>query len=359
MIERRKTRGVRYGAVAVGGDAPVSIQSMCTLPAAADGARAEILALARAGCEIVRVAVRDGADLEALVDLCNASPIPVIADVHFDHRLAVSAAGRGVAGVRINPGNIGGEERMLEVLEAARKAGAAVRIGVNAGSLEKDLRPLYRERPAEALFESAKRSRLAAEAAGFSSLVFSLKSSDPMVTVEANRLFSADCDHPLHVGVTEAGPVVSGTARSAVALVILLSEGIGDTIRISLSGDPVNEVVAAAALLSALGMRPDLPRIVSCPTCGRCRIDVAGTAERLERELAGLREGITVAVMGCEVNGPGEAREADLGVAGTKTGAVLFRKGRVVRAIEGDPLDELLLEIDRRAVKRTGGRGKK
>lgn len=346
VASRRITRQVRYGDVAVGGGAPVTIQSMCTCPASSiETALAEIEALALAGCEIVRISVKDRQDVEALSSLCNESPLPVIADIHFDFRLAVESAGTGVAGLRINPGNIGGEERVKEVVEAASRSGVPIRVGVNSGSLERDLHTLGRSDPARALFVSASRHMDFIEKTGFYDLVFSLKSSDPMVTVMANRLFASDNDYPLHLGVTEAGPALSGTARSVVALSLLLADGIGDTIRISLSGDPVREVVAAAAVLSSLGYRDDVPEIVSCPTCGRCRIDVAGIAEKLERELMGVRRHLRVAVMGCEVNGPGEAKDADIGIAGARDGAVLFKQGKVSRKLRDDLFEGLLREI--------------
>ncbi len=346
-IARRKTRQVRFGDVAVGGDSPISIQSMSTLPACAvEELLGEIGSLYSAGCEIVRVSVRDEADADALKEVCGRSPIPVVADIHFDHRLAVISASRGAAGLRINPGNIGGEKKVRAVIEAAAKAGIPVRVGVNSGSLEKRFRELYSKDPARALFESAVSHMEMIERMGFDKLIFSLKSSSPSVTVEANRLFAAAGDYPIHAGVTEAGPPLTGTARSAVALTVLLLDGIGDTIRVSLSGDPVNEVIVAAAILSSLGLRPDLPVLISCPTCGRSHIDVAGLSERMERILPSLRSGITVAVMGCEVNGPGEATEADVGLAGTKNGAVLFKKGRVVRKLEGNLLEALIEEID-------------
>lgn len=343
---RRKTRQIRYGEVAVGGDASISIQSMCTCPASSiDTVLGEIIALAEAGCEIVRVSVKDGSDIDALKRISEASAIPVIADIHFDWRLAVEAAKQGVAGLRINPGNIGGRENVERVIEVAAHRGIAVRVGVNAGSLEKSLAGLYEREPARALCESALAALAMIESSGFSDLVFSLKSSDPGVTVEANKLFAAQSDYPLHVGVTEAGPALSGAAKSAAAIALLLAEGIGDTVRVSLSGDPVREVIVAGAVLSALGLRDDIPEIVSCPTCGRCWIDVADIAEQLERELLGIGKHIRVAVMGCEVNGPGEAREADIGLAGTRSGAVLFKKGDVYRTVAGDPKEELLGEV--------------
>jgi (E)-4-hydroxy-3-methylbut-2-enyl-diphosphate synthase len=343
--ERRRTRQVLYGEVAVGGGAPVSIQSMCTCPASRKGeALAEIAALARAGCQIVRVAVKTDDDVRALPALCSESAIPVVADIHFDAELAVKSSGTGVKGLRINPGNIGGEEKVRAVIEAADSAGIPIRVGVNSGSIERDLRGLHDSDPARALFTSARRHLEMFERIGFEKIVFSLKSSDPAVTVSANMLFAEDNDYPLHIGVTEAGPPLSGVAKSAVALTMLLTRGIGDTIRISLSGDPVNEVIAAAALLSALGLRDDFPDIVSCPTCGRCQIDVASIAGRLERELLGAGRRIRIAVMGCEVNGPGEARDADIGLAGAAGGAVLFRRGKVVRRLEGDFTDEFITE---------------
>jgi (E)-4-hydroxy-3-methylbut-2-enyl-diphosphate synthase len=346
LAPRRRTRQVSYGGVRVGGDAPITIQSMTTAPTA-DVRRAarEIRSLARAGCELVRVAVKDGDDLAALPVVAARSPIPVIADVHFDYRLAVGAARAGAAGLRINPGNIGSAERVRRVVDAAAEAAIPIRVGVNSGSLERDLRALARRDPARALFESARRSRALVEGMGFRDLVFSLKSPDALATVEANRLFAAENDCPLHVGVTEAGPAASGAAKSAVALALLLSAGIGDTIRVSLSGDPVREVAVAAAVLSALGLRRDIPRIVSCPTCGRSWIDVARTAERLEREIMGMRSGVTIGVMGCEVNGPGEARDADIGLAGSRGGAVLFRRGKIIKRLKGDIPSEFLREV--------------
>jgi (E)-4-hydroxy-3-methylbut-2-enyl-diphosphate synthase len=345
---RRKTRQVRYRGFPVGGEAPVSIQSMTTAATSdAAGAMEEIRALSRAGCELVRVAVKETADLAALPRICAESPIPVIADVHFDYRLAVESAKAGAAGLRINPGNIGGRDKVKRVVDAAAAAGIPIRVGVNSGSIERNLRVLYRRDPARALFESASRSALAIEAMGFRDLVFSLKSPGALVTVEANRLFAAVTDYPLHIGVTEAGPPLSGAAKSAVGLTLLLSEGIGDTVRVSLSGDPVKEVIVASAVLSALGLRDDIPEIVSCPTCGRSRIDVFEIAERVEREILGIRRGIRVAIMGCEVNGPGEAREADIGIAGARGGAVLFEKGKITRRLRGDVAEQFIREIHR------------
>ncbi len=344
---RRKTRKVFYGNVAVGGDAPVSVQSMCTFPVTSGKElMKQIISLAEAGCEIVRVSVRDSGDVAFLGSVCRESPIPVIADIHFDHKLAVMSANAGVAGLRINPGNIGSEKKVRTVIEAAGKAGVTVRVGINSGSLEKDLQELYSKEPARALCESGLRYIDMMEKFGFGDLVFSLKSSDAMVTVEANRLFARGNDYPLHIGVTEAGPKLTGTVKSVVALTLLLADGIGDTVRVSLSGDPVNEIMVARAMLSSLGLNDDFPEIISCPTCGRCHLDVAAIAEELERVMPRSGSHLRVAVMGCEVNGPGEAREADIGIAGTSKGAVLFKDGKIVRILKGDYLENLLDGID-------------
>jgi len=343
---RRKTKKVYYGDVPIGGDSPISIQSMTTVPTKRyTEALDEIRRLEEAGCEIIRVAVQDMEDVEALGKIVKGSGVPIVADVHFDHRLAVGSASKDVAALRINPGNIGGRKKVEEVVRAAREGGVAIRIGVNSGSVEKEFGEIYNEEPAKALFLSAEKYLIMMQDLGFEELVFSLKSSDPMVTVEANRLFSSKYDYPLHIGVTEAGPVLSGTARSVSALTILLYEGIGDTVRISLSGDPVDEVIVAATLLQSLGLREDIPRIISCPTCGRSYIDVPGIASRLERRLLGIRKGLKIAVMGCEVNGPGEAKEADIGIAGTRSGAVLFKAGKVVRTLRGNIEEEFVGEV--------------
>ncbi|HMA76828.1 MAG TPA: flavodoxin-dependent (E)-4-hydroxy-3-methylbut-2-enyl-diphosphate synthase [Candidatus Krumholzibacteriaceae bacterium] len=346
--ERRKTRKVYYGNVPVGGGAPISIQSMSTRAASdREAVLKEFNELASAGCEIARVSVKDQNDIEVIGDICKQSPIPVIADIHFDFRLAVRSAGKGVAGLRINPGNIGGREKVREVARAAEDAGIPIRIGVNSGSLQKNLLSLYRTDPARALYESAAGSLEMMESIGFENLLFSIKSSDPMINVDANRLFASACDYPIHIGVTEAGPVLSGATRSAVSLTLLLSEGIGDTLRVSLSGDPVNEVIVASALLSSLRLREDSSEVISCPTCGRAHLDVLKIASLLEREMLSRRGPITVAVMGCEVNGPGEAKEADVGIAGTAGGAVLFAKGKKQKVLKGNYLAALLQEIDK------------
>ncbi len=334
LSPRRRSRTVQLGAVSVGGDAPISIQSMCstdTRDVATTGA--QIRALAEAGCEIVRVAVPDAEALAALEPICAASPLPVVADIHFDHRLALGAIERGAAGLRYNPGNIGSPERVRELARAAGARGVPIRIGVNAGSLERELLARHGGRTAEALCESALAHAALLEEVGFSEIKLSLKASDPLTTVAAYRLCAARCDYPLHLGLTEAGTLVAGAVRSSLALGLLLAEGIGDTIRISLSADPVEEVWVARQLLRALGLRREGLELVSCPRCGRSTVEVHGMAERVERRLRHLREPITVAVMGCEVNGPGEASAADLGIAGARGGWLLFRGGEKLRRI--------------------------
>ncbi|MGE5698734.1 MAG: flavodoxin-dependent (E)-4-hydroxy-3-methylbut-2-enyl-diphosphate synthase [Deltaproteobacteria bacterium] len=352
MKERRKTRRISVGDVPVGGRAPISVQSMTdtdTRDVRATVGR--IRSLAREGCEIVRVAVPDEAAARAFRKIRAASPIPVIADIHFDHRLAIACADAGADCLRINPGNLGGEARTLEVLSAARANGIPVRIGVNAGSLEKDLLRKHGGPTPKALVASAARWALFCEKAGFTRLKFSLKASDVVTTVEAYRLFSRRFDYPLHIGVTEAGTVFSGTVKSAVGLGILLSEGIGDTMRVSLTGPPEDEVRAGWQILKSLGLRQRGPDFISCPTCGRVSIDVAGIALEVERRLSRLKAPLKVAVMGCAVNGPGEAREADVGVAGGRGEGLIFVKGAIVKKVkENEIVDEVVRLALRQAV---------
>ncbi len=343
--ERRESRGVSIGGVAVGGGAPISVQSMTnTPPADVERTSAQIDRLASAGCEIIRVAVPDASATDALREIVGRSPIPVVADVHFDHRLALAAIAAGAHGIRINPGNIGSADRVRAVVDAAGDAGIPIRIGVNAGSLERDI--LEREgRPtAEGMVESCLRHVELVEEMGFRDIILSLKASDVAMTVEANRSIAAHCDYPLHLGVTEAGTLLTGAVRSAVGMGILLAEGIGDTIRVSLAGPPEEEVVVGRRILSSLGLRHGGVTVIACPTCGRCTIDVAAIAGEVERRTAHVRRELVVAVMGCSVNGPGEAREADVGVAGGGGDAVLFRGGEVVGRIDGADAARILLE---------------
>ncbi len=349
---RRKSRLIQVGNVAVGGDAPISIQSMTTTRTCdVEATVGQIIALTTAGCELVRVAVLNAEDAHALSQIRDRITIPLIADIHFDYRLALLAIQEGVDGLRINPGNIGSAERVRAVVEAAAAREVPIRIGVNAGSLEKPLLEKYGQPTAEAMVESALAHVAILEELDYDKIKVSLKASTPMMTVQANRLFAEKCDCPIHLGVTEAGPSLTGAIKSAAALGILLSEGIGDTIRISLTADPVEEVRAARVLLESLELRKPGFRLVSCPTCGRCQVpDMIGMAQRIERRLVHISAPLTVAVMGCMVNGPGEAREADIGIAAGKGRALLFKKGRKVGEYPDREIEEILIaEVERMA----------
>lgn len=340
---------IRVGGIPVGGGAPVVVQSMTkTRTTDAEATLGQIRALATAGAQIVRVAVPDELSAQALTVLTAESPVPLIADVHFDYRLAVAALRAGAAGVRINPGNIGGRGKIQAVVEAAREAGAVIRVGVNSGSLQRDLRGLEARDPALALAESAARYCALLEDLDFYAIKVSVKSSSPLVTIQANRLVAERIPYPLHVGVTEAGTPWTGAIRSAVALGVLLAAGVGDTMRVSLTGDPVDEVKAAFEILRALELAPRGPRVISCPTCGRTAIDLKPLALEVEQRLEELGLDLEVAVMGCAVNGPGEARRADFGIAGGCGEGVVFAQGRPVRKVrEGDLVEALFEEIGR------------
>ncbi len=350
---RRQTRRIQVGGVAVGGGAPVSIQSMTTTDTRdAAATLAQIRELAAAGCEIIRVTVPDEAAAAAFGNIVRGSPIPVIADIHFDYRLALAALAAGAHGIRVNPGNLGGPERLREVAQAAAGSGAALRIGVNGGSLGKELLAKHGGVTSAALVESALvNCRMAADA-GCVNLKVSLKSSNVPATVAACRLFAEQSAWPQHIGVTEAGTRLSGTVKSAAALGCLLLEGIGDTLRVSLTAPPVEEVRVGLRILEACGLREARPEIVSCPTCGRTQIDLMPIAEAVEDEVARLKAaGVVIplrkiAVMGCVVNGPGEARDADLGIAGGQGKGILFKNGRTVATLaEAELLPALLREI--------------
>ncbi|MBC7288935.1 MAG: flavodoxin-dependent (E)-4-hydroxy-3-methylbut-2-enyl-diphosphate synthase [Armatimonadetes bacterium] len=345
---RRRTRPVRVGALTIGGDAPVSVQSMAKCPTTdLDSVAQQIKRVAAAGCDAFRVAVPDMAAVEALPAILEASPMPIIADVHFDWRLAVEAVRRGAHKVRLNPGNIGGRENVARVAEACLEHGAAMRLGVNAGSLERDLLDKYGGATAEALAESALRCASLGQDVGLDAVVISIKAHDVVRTVTANRIFAAESDMPLHLGVTEAGSGAEGLVRSAVGIGVLLAEGIGDTIRVSLTAPPEEEVRAGRLILQSLGLQRG-PVVVSCPTCGRTQIPVRELAEEVRTALKDVQAPVVVAVMGCEVNGPGEAREADLGIAGGRERAVIFRSGKVVRTVQkSEAVRALLEELDR------------
>lgn len=348
-MERRLTRQLEVGKVKVGGGAPIAVQSMTNTKTSDPVATLEqINRLAEAGCDIVRCAVPDMAAAEGLRTIVKESPIPVIADIHFDYKLALAAIEAGVDGLRLNPGNIGGNDRVAAVVEAAKKRNIPIRIGVNAGSLPKDLLEKYGHPTPEALVEAAWRHIRILEEMDYKNIKISLKAHDVPLTLAAYRLMASQCDYPLHVGITEAGTVNSGIIKSAVGIGTLLAEGIGDTIRVSLTGDPVREVKVGFEILKSLGLREYGPTLISCPTCGRTQINLEKLALEVERRLAEITEPITVAVMGCVVNGPGEAREADVGIAGGINEGLIFRKGEVLKKVaEADIIDELFAEIDK------------
>ena len=342
------TRRVYVGPVAIGGGAPITVQTMTNTDSRDVAATlAQIRAMAAAGADIVRVSVYDDACAEAVRALVDGSPVPLVADIHFDHRLAIRSVENGIAKVRINPGNIGGEAHVRELADCLKAHRVPVRIGVNSGRIEKDILQKYGGVTPEGMVESGLNHARMLEKAGFEDIVLSFKATDVQKMVAACRLAARTCDYPQHIGVTESGTADVGIVKSAVGIGALLLDGIGDTIRVSLSGDPVQEVPAGLSILRACGVRRDGIEIISCPTCGRTGIDVEGIARRVRAETADIRVPLKVAVMGCVVNGPGEAREADLGVAGGKDGAgVLFVRDQAPRAIKGGDLAaELIAEI--------------
>lgn len=347
-MPRRKTKPVFIGKVQVGGGAPVSIQSMTNTDTRDVAATVrQINRLAAEGCEIIRVAVPDREAAAALSAILRDINIPLVADIHFDYRLALEALEVGVDGLRLNPGNIGGRDRVAAVATAARERGVPIRIGVNAGSLERKLLERYGGVTASAMVESAIRHIEILEGLNFTDIKISLKASGIPLMLEAYRLLAEKVDYPFHVGVTEAGTLRFGTVKSAVGIGILLNEGIGDTIRVSLTGDPIHEVRVGYNILKALGMRRRGIEIISCPTCGRTQIDLIRIAEEVEERLKQVDRPLKVAVMGCVVNGPGEARDADIGIAGGKGVGLIFRKGKVIRKVPEDRLvEELLREIN-------------
>ena len=334
------TKQIKVGNVYVGGGAPVSIQSMLnTKTTDVEGSLAQLHALADAGCQIARLAVPDHEAAQGFARIAEKSPLPLVADIHFDYKLAIAAAEGGAAKIRINPGNIGGEDRVKAVVDCCKAHGIPIRIGVNGGSLEKSLLQKYGHPTAEALVESAFSHIALLEKYNFDDICISMKSSNVPLMMQAYRLFAQQSDYPLHIGVTETGTEYMGTIKSAMGIGGLLCMGIGDTMRVSLTADPIREIYAAKAILKAAGLRQDGVNIVACPTCGRTKIDLIGLASRVEEALADCKKPITVAVMGCIVNGPGEAREADVGIAGGEDCGVLFVKGELKEKL---PYDELL-----------------
>jgi (E)-4-hydroxy-3-methylbut-2-enyl-diphosphate synthase len=347
FMKRKITRPVFLGRVQVGGNAPIVVQSMTSTDTRNVRATVrQIRKLEEAGCEIVRVAVPDRVAAAALSGIKRQITIPLIADIHFNYRLAIEAMENGVDGIRINPGNIA-KDKILKIVEAAKSRGTVIRIGVNAGSLEKELLKKYGGPSSSALVESALRSIAVLEGAGFDSIKLSVKASDVTTMIEAYRELSGKTDYPLHLGVTEAGSIINAAVKSATGMGILLYEGIGDTIRVSVTGDPVSEIGVAYAILRALGIRNVGPDIISCPTCGRCEIDLFRLTREIEHRLAGMKTHLKVALMGCVVNGPGEAAEADVGIAGGKGYGLLFKKGKAIRKVkEKEFVTALLAEID-------------
>ena len=349
FIKRKKTRVVKIGDVLIGGDNPVAIQSMCnTKTSDVEATVKQILALENEGCEIIRVAVPDMAAAEAISEIKKQIHIPLVADIHFDYRLALKAIENGVDKMRINPGNIGGEDRVKAVVEAAKAKNIPIRIGVNSGSLEKDILEKYGKVTPEGLVESAMRHVRILEKLDFRDIVISIKASSVPFSLKTYSLLSEEVDYPLHVGITESGTEWSGTIKSAAGIGAILAVGIGDTIRVSLTGDPLEEVRVAKAILKDMGLRKFGVEFVSCPTCGRTCIDLIGLAKRVEEKCRNINKDIKVAVMGCAVNGPGEAREADIGIAGGNGYGLIFKKGEILKKLpENELLDALMEEIEK------------
>lgn len=348
MIKRKETRQIHIGNVAIGGGAPISVQSMTnTKTTDTESTVAQINALQAAGCDIVRLAVPDMDAALNLGHIIKKVNVPLVADIHFDYRLALEAINQGISALRLNPGNIGGEANVKVVVAEAKSHNIPIRIGVNAGSLDKKLLAKYGGVTAEALVESAMEHVRILEAQDFYDMKISLKAHDVPLTLAAYQLMSETVDYPLHLGITEAGTARTGMIKSAVGIGALLAQGIGDTFRISLTGDPVVEVKVANEILKSLGMREYGPTLISCPTCGRTSIDLAGIADEVDKRLQGITKPISVAVMGCVVNGPGEAKGADVGIAGGNGEGLVFRKGEIIRKVkETELVEELFKEID-------------
>jgi len=345
MIKRKPTKQIRVGNVPIGGDAPIVVQSMTNTDTRdIDATVSQIERLSAAGCEIIRVAVLDTAAATAICDIIPQISIPLIADIHFDWRLAVASMASGAHAIRINPGNLGGADKLAKVVAAAREYNVAIRVGVNSGSVEKDIQARHGGPTPKALVESALRNVALLENLDFRNIKISIKSSDAMQTVEGYRELSKQCDYPLHLGVTEAGGLIAGTVKSSVALGLLLAEGIGDTFRISLTRDPVEEIRVGYELLRALHIRHRGPELISCPTCGRCQINLFDLAERVEKYIQGVKSNVKIAVMGCIVNGPGEAKEADLGLAGGNGLGIIFKKGKLYRKVPEEQLFDVFVE---------------
>jgi len=346
---RRKTRQVVVGGIKIGGDAPISVQTMTkTKTDDIPGTVGQIKAAAEAGCDIVRVTVNDKEAADAMKEIVRQAPVPIVADIHFNHIFALKAIEAGVAKVRLNPGNIGSKDRIRQVLTAAKDRGIPIRIGVNSGSLEEDILQKHGYPTAEALFESAMRHVGICDEFNFKDIVISVKSTDVKLMIEAYRLVAQRTDIPLHLGVTEAGTTRVGTIKSAVGIGTLLSEGIGDTIRVSLTDDPVKEVEVGKEILRSLSLASRNIELIACPTCGRLEVDLFGIMAQLEDKLAKVKKPVTIAVLGCVVNGPGEASAADIGIAAGKGVGILYRKGEMVKRVkENEIVQTILEEVDK------------
>ncbi len=347
LITRHRTQTVYIGSLPIGGQAPVAIQSMNNTDTRdVEASLEQIHQLKAAGCDLTRLAIPDQAAARAFARIHARSPLPLVADIHFDHRLALAAIAAGADKIRINPGNIGGADRLKEVADAARARGIPIRVGVNAGSLSPAMRRAHGGVNAQAMVASVLEAKSQLEACDFNNLVLSIKASDPVLTVEAYRLLAQQTNNPLHIGVTEAGTLRGGLVRSAVGIGSLLINGLGDTVRVSLTADPVEEVKAAWQILKTLGLRERGPTLICCPTCGRTEVNLQAIATAVEDRLEAIDEPLTVAVMGCVVNGPGEARQADVGLAGGQGSFVIFKEGRVVRKVtEEQAVDALMEEV--------------
>lgn len=345
MINRIRSREVTIGNKVIGGGNPILVQSMTnTYTGDLKSTFKQIRKLEESGCEIIRVAVPDKKSCQAIPSLKEKINVPLVADIHYDYRLAICAIENGADKIRINPGNIGKKEYVKEIVDSASRKGIPMRIGINAGSLEKDLLEKYGSPVPEALIESALRNIEIVESFNFHSMVVSIKSSSVLDTIEANKLVSQEIEYPLHLGVTEAGPVKSGTIRTTAGISVLIYMGIGDTIRVSLTGDPVEEVYAGYKILKSLEVRDSGPTIISCPTCGRMEIDMIPIVKKVDERVSNLKHNIKIAIMGCVVNGPGEAKMADVGVAGGKGRGVVFRKGKIVKNVKEEELFDALME---------------
>ena len=345
----KTTKKIKIGNTFLGGGSPVLVQSMLNVPSTdIEGSVKQAVELEKAGCQVIRFAIPNEEALALVEPIKNATTVPLVADIHFDYRLALGAAERGIDKIRINPGNIGSEDRVKAVADMCNKKGLPIRIGVNSGSLEKEILAKYGSPTPEALVESAMYHASLLEKFDFDNIVISIKSSNVNTMIKAYELASEKCDYPLHLGVTEAGTERMGIIKSSIGIGSLLTHGIGDTIRVSLTDAPVKEVYASFDILKAVGLKTDCPYLVSCPTCGRTRIDLVGLAKNVEERLRDCKKPITVAVMGCIVNGPGEAKEADIGVAGGDGCGLIFKKGEILRKVpEESLLDELMKEIEK------------